>query len=145
MSEESEYIKIDSKTGNENTILNYTLGEPEKSEKLTGKDSSKCDDESHKSKKKDSSSHKSKKPSSDSSSDSDGFFCSRDNNWEVVVGIIVLAFVITIIFILLAWSSCDMWMTQYIVSPGYRLFAKALLFFIILILIFFALFSWWCS
>lgn len=61
------------------------------------------------------------------------------NDW---VWIIILAIIITIIFLLFAWDGCDMFMSSYVENNGYRLLCRAFIFFIVLVLVLWALSCW---
>lgn len=78
-----------------------------------------------------------KESESDSSREEPKYKRDDDNDckWNKYMAVIVIAIIITIIFLILAYPMLDIWMTMHVEDSTYRWLLKALLFFILLVII----------
>jgi len=113
----SEYNTQKSKKLSEESIYNYSDNDQ------------KNDDKKHDNKKDDDKKHDNKKDDDKKHDDKD------DDKWSKYIYVIIIAIVITMIFLILAYPMIDVWMTMYVEDSTYRWLLKSLLFFILLIII----------
>jgi hypothetical protein len=67
------------------------------------------------------------------SDNSNGDDC--DKKWNGYIGVLILAIVITIFFLILCYPFVDVWFTSYVPNSTYRWLCRGLIFFILLVII----------
>jgi len=66
---------------------------------------------------------------------SDGGHKDNDDLFDLFVKVLVLAIIITIIFMILCYPTLDMWLTLYVHDSTYRWLCKSIIFFILLVIV----------